>query len=64
MKIFLKNQNISEKAGNNILESKEIGYLIYGLKQNDQELLELLKNMNTYNKNKVILTILKSYCSQ
>ncbi|KAL4488816.1 hypothetical protein ABPG72_016469 [Tetrahymena utriculariae] len=64
LRIFLKTQNTVEKLGSNVLENREIGYLVYGLKQNDQELLELLHNLNTYTKQKVILTILKAYCSQ
>ncbi|KAL4440942.1 hypothetical protein ABPG74_009355 [Tetrahymena malaccensis] len=64
LRIFLKTENTVEKLGSNVLENREIGYLVYGLKQNNQELLELLHNLNTYTKQKVILTILKAYCSQ
>lgn len=47
-----------------MLGNSEIGYLVYAVKEKNEELLELLDNMKGYSSIKTIMVILKAYSSQ
>lgn len=49
VKQFIKKENTRERMKEeNILVNREIGYIVYAMKNNDLELLELLRSLNSY----------------